>query len=328
MKFLGTTLSKGVMKRTVQITGSAIAVAVFTSLAIAYYTMPPTGFPSGTVVDIRQGMTMNEVADLLSSKGLIKSRTLFKAYATLLDGTTGVKQGEYAFYSPQSSLGVAYRLDRGLEGFPLAKVTIPEGADAAETASIISRAIPGFDAKGFMTLAKPQEGYLFPDTYFWPTNLTPQKAISDMRSVFDGKIAAISGDIASSGKSESDVIKMASIVEKEAASTTDRRIIAGILWKRLDQGMPLQVDPTLIYITGKPWSQLTVYDLATTSPYNSYKYKGLPPTPIDSPGLDAIRDTLHPTQTPYLYYLSDKSGVIHYASTLAGHVANKQKYLD
>ncbi|MDE2038106.1 MAG: endolytic transglycosylase MltG [Patescibacteria group bacterium] len=295
--------------------------------AVAAYSTPPAGFPAGTAVTIEKGATLSQAADLLSSKRLIKSRLLFRIYATLLDGTTGLKSGQYAFDGPQSSLWIAYRMVHGIEGFPLVKTTIPEGSNVAQIGAILSRSIPGFDAAGFDAQAEKYEGTLFPDTYFWPVNVQPSQVIADMRAEFEDKIAGVASRIAAFGKSRSDVIAMASIVEREAASSTDRRIIAGILWNRLSIGMPLQVDPPFFYLEGKSSSQLTAADLATSSPYNLYAHAGLPPTPIDNPGLDAIVDTVTPTKTSYLYYLSGKDGAMHYAQTLDQHNANKSKYL-
>ena len=116
-------------------------------------------------------------------------------------------------------------------------------------------------------------------------------------------------------------------MEEEGRTTDVRRTIAGILWKRLDMGMPLQVDAAFLYINGKTTFQLATSDLTVASPYNTYLNKGLPPTPITNPGLDAISATVTPIKTPYLYYLTDKNGVMHYAATYDGHLANKEKYL-
>ncbi len=121
-----------------------------------------------------------------------------------------------------------------------------------------------------------------------------------MRQDFDGQIASIEPIIASSTHSLSDIITMASIVQDEASNTHDRDMIAGILWRRLAAGIPLQADPTLVYSTGKNDSQLTIADLVSTSPYNTYARKGLPPTPIGSPSLDSIIATAEATTSPYL----------------------------
>jgi UPF0755 protein len=129
------------------------------------------------------------------------------------------------------------------------------------------------------------------------------------------------------GKPEGDIIKMASIVEEEGRTMETREIIAGILWKRISIKMPLQVDSSFKYINGKTTATLTTEDLKIDSPYNSYTNRGLPPTPISNPGLAAIRATINPIKTPYLYFLSDKNGNMHYAITFEEHVENKLKYL-
>jgi UPF0755 protein len=128
-------------------------------------------------------------------------------------------------------------------------------------------------------------------------------------------------------ESTSSVIIMASILEREATSSSDRRIIAGILWKRLDDRMPLQVDAALAYVLNKDGTKLTSADLATTSLFNTYKNLGLPPTPIGNPGLSAIEDAISPASTTYWYYLSDSKGNIHYSSTYDEQIANEAKYL-
>ena len=176
-------------------------------------------------------------------------------------------------------------------------------------------------------MAKSFEGYLFPDTYFFYSNVTPDQVIETLRNNFNQKIKTALLDIQASGKSLQDVITMASIVEREATSSTDRKMIAGVLWKRISISMPLQVDPPFYYILGKDSSQITLKDLAMDSPYNLYKNKGLPPTPITNPGMSSILATVNPTTSNNLFFLSDKKGAIHYAPTYEGHVANKLKYL-
>ena len=121
---------------------------------------------------------------------------------------------------------------------------------------------------------------------------------------------------------------MASILEKEAQNFENMRAVASILWKRLAIGMPLQVDATLQYAIGKNTYELTTKDLATTSPYNTYTNRDLPPTPIANPGIDSIRAAIDIKPTKYLYYLTDKKGNFYFAETHEKHVLNKQKYLN
>ena len=120
---------------------------------------------------------------------------------------------------------------------------------------------------------------------------------------------------------------MASLIEKEASGEKDRNIVSGILWKRIEKGIPLQVDAPFLYILGKESSELTKSDLSINSPFNTYKYKGLTPSPIGNPGLDSIKAAINPEDSPYLYYLHDAEGNIHYARTYSEHQKNIRTYL-
>lgn len=315
------------MSKLKSILSGAVFVAVLLVIMTAIGSSAPGNFPNGATISIPKGQTLSEAAQELYDGGLIRSRILFKVYATLLDKTAGIKTGDYLFAKAESVLRIASRLVKGESGFPLTKVTIPEGVDSSDIAAIISKAIPAFPKAEFLKLAGDKEGYLFPETYFWPANVAPERVISEMKAQFDAKILTIKSRTDKYGRSIDDVIKMASIVEKEATSSEDRRTVAGILWKRLDTGMALQVDPPFGYFMNKFSDELTLDDLKTESPYNLYIHAGLPPTPIDNPGLDGILDTIAPTKTAYWYYLSGKDGVMRYAKTLEEHVANKNRYL-
>ena len=148
-----------------------------------------------------------------------------------------------------------------------------------------------------------------------------------MEDTFTKRLESIKVIVLAFNRPLSDIIKMASILEGEARTTETRRTIAGILWRRISLGMPLQVDASFKYINGKGTFELTPRDLAIDSPYNSYTHKGLPPTPISNPGIDAIASAVTPIKTNYIYFLSDKEGNMHYAVTYAEHLANKAKYL-
>lgn len=285
---------------------AAVLMALAVIAFILFESAAPRDFPAGYSIEIPKGTTLSQTADFLAAHGFIRSETLFKIYATIIEKTTtGIKTGDYLFTGAESAYGIAYRLVKGLEGYPVAKVTIPEGTDSTQIADIIARQIPGFDTKAFLALATPDEGYLFPETYFWPMNVKPEQVVSEMSQQFTSKLATIEPELASSTRSMPDIVKMAAILEREASSTEDRRIVAGILWKRIDAGMPLQVD---------------------AAP-DTYKHAGLTASPIANPGLNAIIDAAHPVATKHWYYLSDKRGVMHYAETLEGHAANKNKYL-
>ena len=172
------------------------------------------------------------------------------------------------------------------------------------------------------------EGYIFPDTYFVNQNEQPQEVLAKIIQNFNKKVSMdIRLKIKKSGQGMHEILTMASMLEEEATSTSYRKIISGILWKRLKIGMALQVDPTVRYATGKFTGALSVDDYKFDSLFNTYKYRGLPPGPISNPGLDAIEAALEPTSTSYFYYLSGKSGIIHYAKTFEEHKLNKGRYL-
>ena len=176
----------------------------------------------------------------------------------------------------------------------IARVTIPEGYNVSQIGEALEQA-GMFSASDFVKLARSEEGFLFPDTYEFYKDATPESVIAKMKDNFSKKVGA---------EVSRDVIIMASILEEEAATVKDWQLISGILWKRLRAGMPLQVD-------------------AVPSTYES---RGLPLDPISNPGLAAIDAAIRPATSPYWYYLSDQDGVIHYAETFEEHKINRVKY--
>ncbi|KKU69657.1 MAG: Aminodeoxychorismate lyase [Parcubacteria group bacterium GW2011_GWA2_47_21] len=205
-------------------------------------------------------------------------------------------------------------------------VTIPEGFNVYQIASTLQAAgiVP---REEFLKEAIGEEGFLFPDTYEFFKDSKPKVIISKMKKNFEEKTAIFTEDIEKQKKDTRDIIIMASLLEEEAALEKDRKLISGILWKRITLGMLLQVDAALTYATGRSSRKLTDDDLALDDPYNTYKYKGLPAGPISNPGIGATEAAINPTSSPYLYYLSDSRGVIHYAKTFEEHKLNKIRYL-
>lgn len=196
-------------------------------------------------------------------------------------------------------------------------VTIPEGLTASQIGEILESA-KLFSKDEFIKIAQKEEGYLFPDTYRFYKKAKPEDIVARMKENFNKKVTP---------DTSREIIIMASMLEEEVQSMEDRKIVAGILWKRLDRGMGLNVDAALTYILGRASHELTVDDLKYDSPYNTYRYRGLPPTPISNPGLDTILAAANPTSSKYFYYLTDKEGRVHYAVTLEEHALNKRKYL-
>ena len=194
-------------------------------------------------------------------------------------------------------------------------------------ARIFSSRLMRVSEERFSELARGEEGYLFPDTYFFLPNASEENIIHAMRQNFDSQIQKIAGEIVSFGKPLSEIVIMASLLEKEARTHDDRRLIAGVLWRRLTLHMPLQVDAAFLYILGKNTFQLTNVDLKTDSPYNTYRYTGLPIGPINSPSMSALRAAATPIDRGYIYYLADLSGITHYSKTYQEHLRKKSLYL-
>ncbi|MES2436982.1 MAG: endolytic transglycosylase MltG [Patescibacteria group bacterium] len=311
---------------------SALAVLTGAIVVLSFYVFyfrAPSAFPDSTVVAVSDGKSLSSIASDLKNQNVIRSPFWFVNFVLFLKHERRVVAGEYYFDYPVNVYEVARKLTKGDFNVAQLKTTIPEGSTAFEISNIIKKNYPDFDTQKFLTLAQGKEGFLFPDTYKFGADVQPEKVISILTSTFDKKIQQqdIADAITASGRSVSDVIIMASILEGEARQTRTRQIVAGILWERIRLGIPLQVDTAFRYVNGKTTKDLTLADLKIDSPYNTYLYKGLTPTAISNPGLDSILSAVTPIQTEYLYFLTDDDGNMHYAETLEEHARNKNKYL-
>lgn len=291
------------------------------------YLSPPEGFPVPYRLTIERGQTLFSISNELRRDNVIRSARMFEIWMIALGSEKNVSEGEYYFEKPVSSIELALRISGKQFGIDRKRVTFPEGFTNKQIADRLAATFPSFDVTVFLTLAKGYEGYLFPDTYGFFPSVTPDVVVATLKRTFETKIAPLRADIERSGRTERDIIIMASIIEKEANGPEDRAIVSGILWKRLDRGIPLQVDAPFLYILGKESKELTMKDLAINSPYNTYRNKGLTPTAIGNPGLASIEAAINPVSSPYLYYLHDESGMIHYASTYAEHKKNITDHL-
>lgn len=305
--------------------GALATLCFFVMVLVASVT--PRDFPLGPVdIHVARDSSISSVATKLYKERIISSPFLFKVAATIFSSSHGIWVGDYRFEKRQTVWTVAHRMVTGAQGLPHIKIVIPEGTNVYDMAYIYMTKLTNFNAPQFLALALPYEGYLFPDTYSFLSNTKPEEVIKKMRATFTEKIAPWEKDIEKFGKPLRDVIIMASIVEKEAKRDESRRVVAGILWNRLKDGMKLQVDAPFYYLTGKRGG-FTFDDLKIDSAYNTYLYKGLPIAPISNPGLDAIRDTIDPIETDYVYYLTGHDGEMYYAETFDGHIENRNTYL-
>lgn len=286
---------------------------------------PPMSTPETTRVIIPEGASSKQVGSLLQKAGVIRYAEPYVLLTSVLQKYGMVQIGEYKFEKPYNLLSVTVRTLRGEYGGTRVRITFPEGIPVKEMATILSASIEDFKVDEFLALATPLEGKLFPDTYFFFESTPPEQIVSRMQSRYIEKTKVLFEK--ESVYTENDIMIMASILEREAKNESEAKVISGILWKRLKQGMPLQVDATFLYRLGKGSAQLTLDDLRRDDPYNTYTRKGLPPGPIGNPGIVMIEAALNPVSSPYLYYLHGDDGKIHYAKTYQEHLANKNKYI-
>ena len=304
-----------------------ILIGVVAFFVVRFENTPPAQFPVEAPVTIEKGLSLTGISSSLKMQGVIRSGSLFRAIVLISGATEELRAGVYEFPNQLSTIEVIHALVTGLYSNKTVRVTIPEGSSAKTIGDIVVPILSQINAREFTDAAVTYEGYLFPETYYVPPAYTSTELISLMRVTFDEQTASLQKDILKSGRSLHDIVVLASLLEKEGKSEESMRLIAGILYKRMKLGMPLQVDAPFAYILGKESSELTLDDLKIVSPYNTYTNKGLPPDAIGNPGLTALRAALNPTESPYLYYLSDSAGNFHYAKTFEEHKRNKERYL-
>ncbi len=290
-------------------------------LLFIIFVSAPTDFPVGTVVLVEEGSSISRVAETLERVDAITSGIIFKIAARAYGG---VQAGSYALEKRESAVTLARRLAHGETGLTPISVTIPEGATLREVLGILETEVPDFDSQAFAKLVEDKEGYLFPDTYLFFRGSPASVVAARFKERYEEQVAPLRGEIQASGHTEHEVLTMASILEKEARLFETKQTVAGILWKRIEIGMPLQVDAVFGYIYGRPTFSPTFDELEVDSPYNTYKYRGLPPGPIGNPGLESIRAALQPVESPYLYYLTGVDGRMHYARTFEQHIDNRR----
>lgn len=305
----------------------AFLLALCVAFCSVYLNNPPSDFPVGKVFTVSAGESLQNITENLFDSNIIRSKIIFRTTVILLGGEKKVIAGDYLMDKKEGPAGLAYRLVNGRFHLDVSKITIPEGWNIFEIGDYLEKQLLNFNKKHFIALTRSKEGYLFPDTYFVSPTVKSEDLVERMLKNFSEKVPRIPG-VATSTYKLKEVVIMASIVEREARTTESRRMIAGILWKRLKMGMPLQVDSSFDYINGKGTFELSADDLKIDSPYNTYINKGLPPGPIGNPGEDAIWSTVNPIQSKFLYFLTGKDGKMYYAATFAEHVKNKQKYLN
>ncbi len=277
-------------------------------------------------VTVAPGTSVKEITASLESEGIVHSKELLYFALTLLHTPEDIKASTYIFEEPLSTLAVAKKLVAGDFDSDLIKFTHREGERATHIAREAAEVLENFDEEAFLTRAVPLEGRLYPETYFIPKTFTADELVNLMLESFE-KHAAEELANNTSDLTTDEVLILASILEREANSPQSMAMISDILQRRMKEGMPLQADASIEYILDKPLKELTPDDLKIDSPYNTYTNRGLPPTPIGNPGIEAIKAVLNPTPSNYVFYITDTEGIFHYAVTYDEHKANIEKYL-
>ncbi len=292
----------------------------------------PSTDPQTHSVLITKGSSAEQIANKLFEAKVIKNVFVFRAYVKYTKQASALPVGQFEIPGNLSVSEVISFLKKGPQEV---WVTFPEGMRREQYPERISNALSHTDSQArafrdtFLEDSKNEEGYLFPETYLIPKDITATKMVSILVNTLKKKAP----------NTTKDAVILASLLERETRSDSEKPMIAGILMNRIRLGMPLQVDATVQYAkanlscegTGSPcadwWPTVYLDDYKLKSPYNTYVISGLPPAPIPSPGLTSLQAAQNPADSDYLYYIHDKSGAVHYAKTYEEHLQNVQNYL-
>lgn len=293
---------------------------------------------------IQRGDNFLEVTNNLKNRGYIKSKTLFIYELIKSNKKLEIKAGKYDFEKEMNDQEIINVITKGFNSLSI--ITIIPGTTTKNIANTLNKRT-SITQEDFFEIAlldneeitkefsflkdKPvdvgYEGYFFPDTYQIDFYENKENLVKIVFSNFGKKLnEELRKDIEKNNRSIFETIIMASMIEKEVVIYEDKQIVSGILWKRLDNGVPLQVDSTLLYFLSS--DNPNVDDRNIESWYNTYKYKGLPITPICNPGIESIKAAIYPKSSDYWYYLNAKNGETIFSKTLGEQLINKAKYLE
>jgi len=265
---------------------------------------------------VEKGDGLFQIAENLEKEDLIKNRFFFDFYVLIKGGQRKLQAGTYKLSPLMTIPQIVKKITLG-ETLKI-KVTIPEGFTVKQIEKLLGLKLPGRDL----------EGFLFPDTYQFPPKVTGEEVVKKMRDNFEKKLTQdLREEIEKQRKTVREIVIMASLIEKEVKTKEDKRLVSGILWKRFKNNIPLQVDATINYITGKKTIKVSIEETKIDSSYNTYKYLGLPLGPICNPGVESIRAAVNPEDNDYWYYLSIPEGETIFSKTLEEHNIAKAKYL-
>ena len=303
-----------------------VLVSAASYLGWQYYRQVDLGERTVSLI-VKSGDNFSRIADELLSSGVVDSRIMLKYPARLKGIDRKLTPGRYDFTGKNSCCTVLEKLARA--DIVRIKVTIPEGATIWRVAAILDDRM-AFDSAFIVSLNHDSallaelnipclEGFLFPETYFFPWGTGVTDVIAEMVQMAVARIDSIWPESSPLDLNRFDIVKLASIVEAESSLNSERDRIASVYVNRLSRKMKLDADPTVIYGLGGLDRPLWKRDLRKDTPYNTYLHVGLPPTPINSPGLASIRAALYPEQTDYLFFVADNSGGHYFSRSNAEH---------
>ena len=317
-------------------------IVVLSLCAYAVYVPTNSRARTATMVVVKPGSSINDIAQTLRQKKLVSSAFAFTVYARLSGKGERLIPGTYALKASMNIPEIITYLASGKVA--ARKVVIPEGYTVTKIAQLWKTL--GFGSpEEFMTAARKQydyaflptpsssvpyqvEGYLFPATYQVVINASPESFIRQMLTTFQQRaLPSLSAGLGEQNqlKTPQDIVTLASLVELEANDAENRAKVAGVFLNRLARGMALESDVTVIYATGN--TNITAADLRSSSPYNTRLKSGMPPGPICSPSLEAINAVLNPTKSDFIFFLAGNDGQVYYAKTLSEHNQNIARYL-
>ncbi len=318
------------LKKNLDLIAYGIITAIFIGIAVMLF-LPQSSKKDYTVFEIPKGQSFLSTVAKLHEESLVPHNYLFLSYS-VITFQYHFKAGRYVIPDNISIAALVRMFHKGATNDDIV-IRIPEGSNVNDIDKIIARTglLP---AQAFLNAnAVVYEGYMLPDTYRFLPGTKVSDIITTLTNNFTKKTKAEFNDLSI----DKNAVIVASILEKEEATDTDMKIVAGIIYRRLKLGMPLQIDATVAYGACRPYFDRGQYcepskvPVATyirrVSPYNTYKNKSLPPDPISNPGLRALNAALHPRNTDYLFYLNTSDGTAVYSKTDTEHVRAVQKYL-
>ena len=300
-------------------------IIVITGFVLAIYLPKAPLSEKQVIFEIEKGEGSKDIAVNLEKEGLINWGPIFRLYVLLTKVSGKLQAGNYSLSPSMSIPEIAEKIAKG--DVIKEEITIIEGWNLRDIGWYFENK-GMFQAEEFYDEMAELEGYLFPDTYQIIKNATLEEIVKKMTDNFDEKLQQeLKDEIEKQGKTIFGIITMASLIEKEVRTKEDKELVSGILWKRLESGVPLQVDATIVYITKNKTVKISKQDTEIDSPYNTYKYAGLPIGPICNPGLESIKAAIYPKTSSYWYYLSTPEGETIFSRTLEEHNIAKAKYL-